>query len=706
MESPAKKLCTGFAVSITDAQSCNALGHAPETVVAVKQGQAALGHCMMPEIDVISMLRQLQEENAKLKAAQAIPPQIDDDIFANLDAIVPLPDMVPTTATPQKVVEYMTLIKEKMPAWVNALEWTALYIKLPVAIKRGTNIPMVSKIEGDRTFKGKKGIVADQVQVGEEPSSAWSLKLGFTVSNTEKTKLSNVWPDVSKLQSFAAKLAGDNRMVAVFFHALGSHAKTPSHYHIIVGHTGPWSKLNVRNELTSTKFCELGFKRYNIVNIAGTMVHHCQPRPEAQFIGATDPKLCNLLYTIRRNWIERVGESPKCRIYNGVGDLVSDEAAPLQVEGWDMPGTTGPAVVEVGVSLHKAASKQTVIIDSYKALLRTIPIKIYSVDQIRASLPSLIRINRSAYDQLRIIYCGDKGQKYRMSLMYDALCELAIERIDTPIEDMIDEVLKGCTTQEIEEVIEALADGPMKYILDLICIGAVILRKSGKMNCALIHGEKGAGKSTVFLNSLSWLRPHWDTKATPNPMMNQFCFSDLAFPQKLAFIDEFGIIAKGTHEHYKVLFGGQSLDTDQKYKGRVQTTPCPFIVMSNNTLAQILGAAPEEQAPFEARVYVFSFRAGELPQVRYNTKFYVILWFALLAIIENAPAPDVIDGATGLKGHYEDIKEDIVNGAIELLFSYQQRINSSCEVSDDWPAVAISEDHAAATSDPEDSCDE
>lgn len=712
MELPKKRPYIESADCTAEDPSSCAVQNAPRSVKSAKLELATSDDSMTETQRMAAMIVSLQ---AQLQASQSLaktpvtPPNSSSVTQMDLDfSLVESMDAVPLQATPKAVVDFMQLVEDRQPAWVREYHWYSIYIKLPCTLKAGTNIPMVSKIEGDKIFKGKKSQVADQVVVGSEPSSAWSPKVGFTVSNTEKTKLSGVWPQITTLQSFASKLAGENRMVAVFFHSAGKFAKTPSHYHILIATKEKWAKINLRNEIGPVKFGELGYKRFEIKRIASTFVHHCQPRAEAQFIGATDARLCKALQVIRMNWTKCVGDSPSARIYNGVGEMTSDEPAPTSVEGWEglsAPAADGGTLVEVGASLRLGGQKRQLYIDHYKTILRPLPINIYSVEQLRSSTRSgYMHSHPEQYVQLRNIFCRDKGYNYRVSLLDDALNELAMERIMAPIKDRAGELLSKYSAQEIAEVIEALEDGPPNHTLDFICIAAIILRKTGKMNAAFIHGERDAGKSTIFLNSLEWLVPHLSMKSTPNPALDRFCLADLASPQRLCFMDEFSMIPKGAHDYYKVLFGGQSTDTDQKHKGRVQTIPCPFIVMSNHSLEHIMAASLEDLTPFQVRLYVMTIRRGEMPQVRYNSSFYNIWWIALLSVLEDAPAPPPSEGTQALQEYYTTVADDILSNVIDFLDRWHQRTSGSCSAPDD-PTHLLNALERAPTS-PEDNCEE
>lgn len=677
-EPPTKRSCIISVANSSGGQSSSVPETVVTTVLPAKQEQKDSEPSSTPMTDAMRIM--LLEQELKTLRNQSQSQSCEADTF-RLDEYESIAVDAPLQKyTPPNVIAYQDRIRSKLLPWVSGYHWYAIDISLPCVIDAGVNLPMVAKIPGDKIWNGKKNDVADQSVAGNEMSSAFAPKLGFMVTAAEKKKVQPKWPAIALLQSLASKLAGENRCAAVFFDRCGVYQKTPSHYHIIMGTTEKWAKINLRNELTSTKMAELSFKRFNVTDIAALLVHHCQPRPERQFIGASHAGLASMIKVVRENWNKCVGTC-ETRIYNGIGDLEHDEAAPATLEGWNLPGADGSkALVEVGVSLHSGGIKQQIHIDYYKTLFRQLPIKIYSVDQVKSAMPFYYRNYPKVYPELRKLFTKDKGQGYRLSLMADALSELAIDKICTPLRETVFECLAGITVDEIEQVIECLTEGPIQHMLHLICFAAVITRRSGKMNAALVYGEPNAGKSTVFLDGLDWLVPHWSAKGSMNPLTDKWCFTELAYPQRIAFIDEFGIIGKGCHDYFKALFGGQTLDTDQKYKGRVQTYSCPFVLMSNKTFDIIMSIELNEMAPFQSRVYVMELRCGDLPQIRPGTKFYRILWMALLPVIEEAPAPANVDGAEALRHHYRAQKDTILNECVRLLSRFQQSISSASDV--------------------------
>lgn len=665
-------------------QDCVSAQPNVEPAIPASKRRNVLEECLMNDGNK-ELIERLLKENEELKKLQTtktttalMESSASNEIEFELETL-DNPNAPVQSAMPSTVVQYMEKVQEKLPEEITNLHWYSLYICLPRILSIGASHPMVPKIAGEKEYNGKATTVADPIIVGPTVGTAWNVKKGFQVCKSDKERLVKVFPDITRLQTFA-KAIGDNKTTAVWFHREGKYAQTKSHYHIIIGLPNKWETMNIKNEITQPKFAGLGFKRFKINNLAGTLVHHCQPRTESQFIGATDSTLLRVIKSVTGQWIKNVGEMPTIRLYNGIGEIAPEyEEASLE-DCWKTGETSGSSLlVEAGRSLQRRAMSQTIIINDYKKVLSRINFTIYTIDQIQVSLTRYMKAHPEEYLYLRTVFCKDKGYVQRMSLMQTALDEMAMERIEGPIKDITIPLLSKASDLGVKQLIAVLEDGIIMHLLDLIVTAAVILKKTGKMNAIYVHGKRNAGKSTIFGRSLEWLAPQLRYKRTQDPDVREFCFQDLVHPQFVVIMDEFGLFPVQGAEAYKVLLGGQSMPSHRKHKGDADTFICPFILMANESLKWNTKTCPHDYLPLETRVHQILLREGEMPNVTHSTQMYCIFWQLLLTVVNDLPAPFEGCESDLAVEHYVEYRGKVINDMLQLL-SDIRKTSSICEI--------------------------
>lgn len=216
---------------------------------------------------------------------------------------------------------------------------------------------------------------------------------------------------------------------------------------------------------------------------------------------------------------------------------------------------------------------------------------------------------------------------YQKELVQNALAWYGRTRIKRPF---IETALLPCPylIEDVSSVMEILlhddTDNTTWEAIYYKVITVLNARATVKRNTLWIYGPSNFGKSSVFVDGLSWLGPM--ARFSLN-RVSEFQFGNLTHPHVLAVCDDpSGIVVEPTWPTLKAIFAGQSTDANEKYDKQAKTYPAPVMICSNAPTIELHPAKTLDVDAFNNRILHINLGSVPcLPECA-STKAQHLLW--------------------------------------------------------------------------------
>lgn len=351
------------------------------------------------------------------------------------------------------------------------------------------------------------------------------------------------------------------------------------HLHVLYGYTSSaFNGTQLAKAMTAGQLKPWRVDKHMCSDPALALMNHMEPRTTGVWLGATNIHLAKLA--------KQVYDSLKAANLSDVpedeeGTAIEDEVDQSLV-GFLAPvgsQTSNFMAYQVDNLLSSKTEKFASKLQLINSHIERSNMETYSMscwnDYIN-TLPGAEKINMlyiTCYQKDLVLNALQWYGRTRAAMTFYELALLpakySIEEVSSVMEILLHDDLETTVWQEI-------------YYKVMTIINA---RAKEKRNTLWIYGPSNFGKSSVFVEGLSWLGPI--ARFSLNKV-SEFQFGNLTHPHVLSVCDDpSGIVVEPTWPVLKAIFAGQSTDVNEKYEKQARTYPAPVMICSNHPTIEL-----------------------------------------------------------------------------------------------------------------------
>lgn len=588
---------------------------------------------LMAQVEALKSTLKLQE--SQVPAASLLTDFEEAEINNLSNPLIPSID--PSLMAPQlkAVVEALKGFLQGKNEW-GYNHWYTLYAQLPSVCPQGKLHLIVPKVPGQST-QFKNSCVGEPFKIGELPQNQWEAKAGFMVQKNLFEQVKQNFPQIKELQMFASKLAGQDRVAAVWFHLKG--LKSPSHYHVLIGTRQPWSTIDVRNHLTKNKLSGIRFRRATVKNLAWCLMHNTAPIEGNIFVGSTSQELSKLVKTCQGKWSLVLKECHIADLHNTPNGLGQEENDPdsevVPHVYFDKEGALNSSM-EV-IRRHSQVSKASAVKKYYIELLKGVKLQLYTVEQLERWFRDNANNNHPAHAIADKLIGASFAVSYYKSILSSALGDIAYQKMKEPLEKQARRYIESLSQNERIELSRdwiASFNELDDHLFDKMCIVALILdKRTEKLNSVYIHGPTSVGKTSVFIRALSFIEPACSILWKEG---SDFYLEDLGDPHRVVFIEELSVISQGHTDNFKQMTEGADFEVSCKHKRKKVSYGSPVIMTSNVGLEKMYSYSGDNVQNLHTRIFLLQLSTFIAPFLR-SIKHWRYFWALMIEAVSEVP---------------------------------------------------------------------
>lgn len=366
------------------------------------------------------------------------------------------------------------------------------------------------------------------------------------------------------------------------------------HLHVLYGYTSSaFNGTQLAKALTCGQLKPWNVDKHVCSDPALALMNHMEPRTTGVWLGATNlglGRLAKMVYDSLK--AANISDIPE----DAPGAAIEDEVDP-SIQGFLAPTgsqTSGFTSYQVDNLLSSKTEKFAAKLDLIYYHIERSRMEAYSLScwyDYCTKLPrneKMTLLKLTQYEKELVLnalqwYGRDKIQ---VPFIKTALlpCDYAIEDVSSVMEIILHDDSENTTWEAIYYKVITVLEG----------------RGTCKRNTLWIYGPSNFGKSSVFVDGLSWLGPI--ARFSLNKV-SEFQFGNLTHPHVMAVSDDpSGCVVEPTWPTLKAIFAGQSTDANEKYDKQAKTYPAPVMCCSNSPTIDLQPAKTLDVEAFNNRM--------------------------------------------------------------------------------------------------------
>lgn len=378
--------------------------------------------------------------------------------------------------------------------------------------------------------------------------------------------------DWAYTKTFAALNKGEG-VTNVCAHSIDS-TNTDCHLHVLYGYTSSaFNGTQLAKALTAGQLKPWRVDKHMCSDPALALMNHMEPRTTGVWLGSTNIHLAKLA--------KQIYDSLKAANITDIPEVEGGTPIEDEVDA-SLAGFLAPMGSQtLGFTSYQVDNLLSSKTEKFAAKLNWINSHIARSNMETYSLPHwddyISKLEGAEHINLLHLTC------YQKDLIQNALKWYGLRKTNQKAYDLA-LIPTNYNIEEASSVMEIIMFDDLESVvweeIYFKVISVIDAKCKDKRNTLWIYGPSNFGKSSVFVDGLSWLGPR--ARFNINKVTD-FQFGNLAHPHSLAVCDDpSGIVIEAIWPTLKAIFAGQSTDVNEKYLTQAKTYPAPVIICSNH----------------------------------------------------------------------------------------------------------------------------